>query len=377
MHSLLPWARAGELNVSVVDFTPNYICDADAMRSLHEGSAGHRSSLRFIVVVRDPIMRAFSEWAMFSLGWNWDPVKNFSASMGYKLRDLQQCNRTLFMRPDLLRQLPTHELAHYMRSCFQFGRATMYATNSMYGVCLEHALRYFEPSQFLVLRYEELMQMDGLEILRALSDFTGLHLGERQLTMPSCQPSRARRAAASRASAGANATGRTRTSARTKKPTAKPNSYSSNSPYAAEMLQEASAPLERFFGPYNELLRDVVGPWLGWSRTEHRKTPLSAEARAKALEAAKGYRQMLRNRQVARRINEQAKVNQVRAAVRARGAGAKGRGALSSAKGRGAGAKGRGAFRRQAAQQLRRREGKVLFAKPRPRPRLTSDTPTL
>ena len=28
---LLPWAARGELNASVMDFTPNYICDADAM----------------------------------------------------------------------------------------------------------------------------------------------------------------------------------------------------------------------------------------------------------------------------------------------------------------------------------------------------------
>ena len=32
---------------------------------------------------------------MFSLGWNWDPVKNFTASMAYKLRDLQRLPRAL------------------------------------------------------------------------------------------------------------------------------------------------------------------------------------------------------------------------------------------------------------------------------------------
>jgi hypothetical protein len=158
VHSLLPWAKKDELNVSVVDFTPNYICDADAMRRLHEGAAGQRGRLRFIVVMRDPIMRAFSEWAMFSLGWNWDPVKNFSASMAFKIRDLKQCNETLFNRPDLLRHLPTEEVAQYMRSCFRYGAATMYPTTSMYSVCMLHALRYFRRDQFLVLRYADLMR---------------------------------------------------------------------------------------------------------------------------------------------------------------------------------------------------------------------------
>ena len=61
-------------------------------------------------------------------------VKNFTASMSYKLNDLRKCNRTLYMRPDLLRKLPTDELATYVRSCFRFGSATMYATTSMYSV---------------------------------------------------------------------------------------------------------------------------------------------------------------------------------------------------------------------------------------------------
>ena len=303
-HSLLPWGRAGELNISVVDFTPNYICDADAMRRMHEGAAGQPDRLRFIVVMRDPIMRAFSEWAMFSLGWNWDPVKNFSASMAYKLDDLRKCNRSLFMRPDRLRALPTSELASYMRECFRFGSATMYATTSMYGVCMLHALRYFRREQFLVLRYEDLMRMKGPEILRALARFTGLHLNPRQLANPKCQPTRVY-------SRGGKAKGA--------KPKPKPNSYSSNSPFAAEMLQEAAAPLERFFGPYNALLHEIMGTSFGWGRGDHRKTPLSAAEKAIGVEQARQYREHLRRRQVGTQLKERAKANQVRAAAWARG----------------------------------------------------------
>ena len=107
---------------------------------------------RYIFVMRDPIMRASR------LRGSWDPVKNFSASMSYKLQELQKCNSTLYMRPELLRKLPTTELATYVRKCFAYGRATMYPTTSMYGVCLLHALRYFKREQFLVLKYEDLMQ---------------------------------------------------------------------------------------------------------------------------------------------------------------------------------------------------------------------------
>ena len=43
------------------------------------------------------------------------------------------------------------------------------------------AMRYFKRSQFLVLRYEDLMHMDGVSVLSLLSRFTGLHLSQEAL----------------------------------------------------------------------------------------------------------------------------------------------------------------------------------------------------
>ena len=39
------------------------------MQRIYDSAAGRPERMRFILVMRDPIMRAFSEWAMFSLGW--------------------------------------------------------------------------------------------------------------------------------------------------------------------------------------------------------------------------------------------------------------------------------------------------------------------
>ena len=44
---------------SLVDFTPNYLCDADAMARIHRVAGGNARQLRFIVVMRDPVYRAF------------------------------------------------------------------------------------------------------------------------------------------------------------------------------------------------------------------------------------------------------------------------------------------------------------------------------
>jgi len=244
-HSLLPWAARGELNASVMDFTPNYICDADAMARIHDSAAERPEAVKFIVVVRDPVARAFSEWSMFALGWNWDPVKNFSAAMAYKLQALQRCNRSLYLNVSRLRQLPTTELAAYLRKCFDYGRATMYATSSMYSACLLHALRYFKREQFLVLRYEDLMAMDAAATLRLLSRFTGLHLDDSTAAKArgKCQPARLRAGKQGKADAP-------------------PNAYSSSSPHAAEMLAEAAPQLEAVFAPYNALLSRAAAPAL-------------------------------------------------------------------------------------------------------------------
>ena len=53
----------------------------------------------------------------------------------------------------------------------------MYVTNSLYSVCLLHALRHFKREQFLFLRYEDMMEMDATSLLKLLGRFAGLYTG--------------------------------------------------------------------------------------------------------------------------------------------------------------------------------------------------------
>ena len=55
-------AHAAEFKLLVADFTPNYLCDPEAMRRLHRMSA-RPDALRFIVLMREPAKRALSEWS--------------------------------------------------------------------------------------------------------------------------------------------------------------------------------------------------------------------------------------------------------------------------------------------------------------------------
>lgn len=258
LRSATPWAAEGELNLSMVDFTPNYLCDADAVQRIYQ-SAVDPAKLRFIVVMRDPVMRAFSEWSMFALGWGWDGTKNFTESITKKVRKLSTCNESLWQNVSLLRDLPTAELRQYLKGCFERGKAMMYVATSMYAVCLLHALRYFKREQFLFLRYEDLMQMDSDSVVKLLARFTGLHVDAETL-------------GAARQSGKCQAT-----NAR------KPMSFSSSSAYASEMLSEASPHLERLFDPYNHLLAEIVHPSFVWHTKDHYKRPLNATEKEKHL----------------------------------------------------------------------------------------------
>jgi len=77
--------------------TPNYLCDADAIPRIYQ-AAPEPGRLRFIVVMRDPIMRAFSEWSMFALGWGWEFNKDFPNAMAaiwsVCARAIRRCSRT-------------------------------------------------------------------------------------------------------------------------------------------------------------------------------------------------------------------------------------------------------------------------------------------
>ena len=78
------------------------------------------------------------------------------------------------------------------------------------------------------------------------------------------------------------------------------------------MLEEASAPLERFFAPYNQLLREIIGPTFGWEAKDHRKRVLSPEQKAAALAAITRVLKKQRNGQVSRRVAEKMKVDEIR-----------------------------------------------------------------
>ena len=246
LTSLLPHAAPGEFNLLVGDFTPNYLCDAEALPRLR-ASARDPDALRFVVVMREPAARARSEWAMFALQWAWDPIGDFGASFATRVKQVRECNATLFRNVTALKSLPTEELSDYLRECWNFGGALMYATNSMYSVCVLHALRHFKREQFLFLRYEDLMAMDARDLLRLIGRFTGLYAGDDLIEAVGptgrCQP-RGRKG------------GRNTRTYDTISPEEKVL-YNASSDYLRAASNRDA--LDELFAPYNDLLTELVG----------------------------------------------------------------------------------------------------------------------
>ena len=275
INSATPWLRPHEATLRVIDFTPNYLCDPDAMRRIFESSLAP-TTLRFIVLLRDPIMRSFSEWSMFTLGWLWDNRTNFSQVMREEAEKLRACNQTLGANPRQLPSLSTAELAAYIRSCFGSGLAMNYLQSSMYAVCILHAFRYFSPRQFLFVRYEDLIRLPTAAAVRLFGDFLGLHMDSSVIAAVRkggwCEARQTRKA------------------------------FSGLSPNSAEMLAEAAPWLEHIFKPYNALLCELLGDTFRWETSDHVRQPYSKAEKLAKQRALDGNRERkMRRRQRGRR----------------------------------------------------------------------------
>lgn len=260
LRSLTPWLSPGEANATVIDFTPNYMCDPDAIRRIYK-SASAPERIRFVVVVRDPIMRTFSEYAMFRYGYFWETRGNFTALIHPMIDALRRCNASLFRNASALRQLPTAELGAYLAKCFGHGHAMQYVASSAYGACFEHALRWFDRRQFLVLRYEDMIRSSARELVSTLASFVGLDVDERLLRIAAqrgCEPSTPRGHA---------------------------QSFMARAPAADVELAAMAPALEWLFEPYNALLREQLGERLRWAGNSHRIAPISEAERARRTEA--------------------------------------------------------------------------------------------
>jgi len=172
MAAELPAGRA-----MTYDMTPNYLCSSHALAFMKERYGPELAAkARFIVMLRDPVARAYSEFSMFRT-WGWEKVASFSECVSTEIQMLRKClrNDTLLLHPSALLQMPPAKVISDVMCCGS-GDARQYVRNSMYETCIAGAYAHFRREQFMFIFAEDLREMPGAALMLKIEAFTGLTL---------------------------------------------------------------------------------------------------------------------------------------------------------------------------------------------------------
>jgi hypothetical protein len=146
------------------------------LRAMH-ASAESARAMRFIVLVRDPVDRAYSEWAMTK---RWKGAMHrggeFSAHAHEQVASIRACVGDARMGALIGHELPDSAFEELYTTCLRGSSFYSYVGNSLYGLHLRNWLRAgFAPASFLLLETEAMARTPAEALLGQLRDFTGLH----------------------------------------------------------------------------------------------------------------------------------------------------------------------------------------------------------
>lgn len=145
----VPWVdKRTHPNAVNMDFTPNHLFDPITPTRLYDNMPDP-TRLKFVVTLRNPVKRAYSEWSMF-VKWNWERTRDFGKRIQMEIAQLRRCNATIFDKPSLVFTLPHDQFSAYHKKCFT-GQAMEYVRNGMYINGFRNFMRLFDASQFLII----------------------------------------------------------------------------------------------------------------------------------------------------------------------------------------------------------------------------------
>lgn len=187
LHHHYPWREDLSEHALAAEGTPNYLMSQDVPRRVWEHHEGHRDRLRFIVLLRDPTERAYSEYSMFRT-WGWEKEPNVTLGLLKKAGTLSFCTNGLVLgdREEEFDSLDEKKLRMLYDKCFD-GKATKYFENGLYYIGLKVWMSYFHPSQFLVMTFDEVTKGDPEQLLRRVAQFAGLATPDRR-SREVCRP---------------------------------------------------------------------------------------------------------------------------------------------------------------------------------------------
>ena len=109
---------------------------------------------------------------------NWVRTSDLESDVTAQLKQLRECNETLYHSPYLLRDLPAHEVLTYFGRCWR-GSWRHFVANAMPYVCVRAWMATgFQHHQFMLVRQGRLREATADKLLPALANFTGLHYNQ-------------------------------------------------------------------------------------------------------------------------------------------------------------------------------------------------------
>ena len=171
-----PPTRPWESRLLSLDGCPYNLGSARAPAIVHSMLArgAVAAAMRFIVLLREPVDRAYSEWGMthrwragMHMGGRFesharDQVRALEACAGGKMRTLVRG------------ELPDAQFAALYDACIAADFYS-YIHNSLYGLHLRNWMRSFRADAFLLIETEAMARMRPAQLLRRIADFAGLH----------------------------------------------------------------------------------------------------------------------------------------------------------------------------------------------------------
>mmetsp|Transcript_25036 Transcript_25036/g.78014 ORF Transcript_25036/g.78014 Transcript_25036/m.78014 type:complete len:708 (-) Transcript_25036:43-2166(-) len=156
-----------------IDACPYYFAETNAPQLLVQ-MAPRPELIRLVVLVRNPVLRAYSEWGMAQ---SWKGIfhrsHSFERAVAEQVQAVQRCMGSIGLEGFVDGSSSHGDFFSSHKRCVR-NDYYHYVTNSLYGVHLRNWLAWFSPKQFLVLETEAMKAMPALDLVRLVGSHAGV-----------------------------------------------------------------------------------------------------------------------------------------------------------------------------------------------------------
>ena len=148
--------------VNMIDGSPGYIFDLNAAPRIYD-AFGDTHDMKFIVTLREPVSRMYSEHRFLYGGSNYLPTSSFQDQVISQLNDAEQC----------ISGMDSPTTNQIWTDCFP-DRIHSYLARSLYDMQIEHFMRFYPQQHFYCIVSGDRMLKNMTHVAHIVSSFIGL-----------------------------------------------------------------------------------------------------------------------------------------------------------------------------------------------------------